>query len=202
MLIRQSDIPRLTQCLWLTEMNPLSLYKAVSISCSTISGFERNTKSTYPNHSHLRFLSSLRESPQPDLLSIFTMSYKNSSKQDSFRGQDVSIPNKEDSVRLDENADPEFNPAPDGGLEAWLVAAGAACIFFSCLGFANSFGVLQEYYMSHQLRGHSADAIAWIGSVSTFIQFAAGALSGPLFDRYGAWVCSSDTDSGAILTRL
>ncbi|CAF3597018.1 hypothetical protein HG531_012179 [Fusarium graminearum] len=116
------------------------------------------------------------------------MSYKSSSKQDSFRGQDVSIPNKEDSLILDENTDPEFNPAPDGGLEAWLVAAGAACIFFSCLGFANSFGVLQEYYMSHQLRGHSADAIAWIGSVSTFIQFAAGALSGPLFDRYGAWV--------------
>ncbi|KAF5648913.1 riboflavin transporter MCH5 [Fusarium sp. NRRL 52700] len=82
----------------------------------------------------------------------------------------------------------DISPAPDGGLQAWLVAAGAACIFFSCLGFANSFGVLQEYYMTHQLRGHSDDAIAWIGSVSTFIQFAVGALSGPMFDRYGSWV--------------
>ncbi|KAF9772926.1 hypothetical protein IL306_009332 [Fusarium sp. DS 682] len=81
-----------------------------------------------------------------------------------------------------------LSPAPDGGPRAWLVAAGSACIFFSCLGFANSFGVLQEYYMTHQLRGHSADAIAWIGSVSTFIQFAGGALSGPMFDRYGSWV--------------
>ncbi|KAF4450391.1 hypothetical protein F53441_6515 [Fusarium austroafricanum] len=78
--------------------------------------------------------------------------------------------------------------APDGGLQAWLVAAGAACIFFSCLGFANSFGVLQEYYMTHQLKGHSADQVAWIGSISTFIQFALGVLSGPMFDRYGSWI--------------
>jgi hypothetical protein len=82
---------------------------------------------------------------------------------------------------------------PDGGTQAWLVAAGAACIFFSCLGFANSFGVMQEYYMSHQLQGHSADKIAWIGSMSTFIQFAGGALAGPMFDRYGSWVCSYRT---------
>ncbi|KAF5592352.1 riboflavin transporter MCH5 [Fusarium pseudocircinatum] len=82
----------------------------------------------------------------------------------------------------------DISPAPDGGLQAWLVAAGSACIFFSCLGFANSFGVLQEYYMTHQLKGHSEDAIAWIGSISTFIQFAVGALSGPMFDRYGSWV--------------
>ncbi|KAJ4251885.1 hypothetical protein NW762_011182 [Fusarium torreyae] len=82
----------------------------------------------------------------------------------------------------------DLGEAPDGGLRAWLVAAGAACIFFSCLGFANSFGVLQEYYIRHQLRGNSEDKIAWIGSISTFIQFAAGAISGSMFDRYGSWV--------------
>jgi hypothetical protein len=81
-----------------------------------------------------------------------------------------------------------FGPAPDGGLKAWLVAAGAACTIFSTLGFANSFGVLQEYYAVHQLRGESADRIAWIGSLSAFFQFAAGGIGGPLFDRYGAWV--------------
>ncbi|KAF5547658.1 riboflavin transporter MCH5 [Fusarium napiforme] len=93
---------------------------------------------------------------------------------------------QEEKNVLNDPLDP--SPAPDGGLQAWLVAAGSACIFFSCLGFANSFGVLQEYYMTHQLQGHSEDAIAWIGSVSTFIQFAVGALSGPMFDRYGSWV--------------
>ena len=79
--------------------------------------------------------------------------------------------------------------APDGGLRAWLVAIGAACIFFSTLGFANSFGVFQEYYLEHQLRDKSPDDIAWIGSLSAFLQFAAGAIGGPLFDRFGAWVC-------------
>jgi hypothetical protein len=97
---------------------------------------------------------------------------------------------------------PDDIQVPDGGTQAWLVAAGAACIFFSCLGFANSFGVMQEYYMSHQLQGHSADSIAWIGSMSTFIQFAGGALAGPMFDRYGSWVCSYRTIEGSILMHL
>ncbi|KAL2195934.1 major facilitator superfamily domain-containing protein [Corynascus similis CBS 632.67] len=81
-----------------------------------------------------------------------------------------------------------FPPAPDGGIRAWLVVAGAACIFFSCLGFMNSVGVFQAYYMSHQLRDHSPDTVAWISSLMSFIQFAGGALTGPLFDRFGSWV--------------
>jgi hypothetical protein len=84
----------------------------------------------------------------------------------------------------------DFGDAPDGGTRAWLVAAGGSCVFFSCLGFSNAFGVFQEYYITHQLREETPDRIAWIGSLSAFIQFAAGALGGPLFDRYGAaWVC-------------
>lgn len=79
--------------------------------------------------------------------------------------------------------------APDGGARAWLVALGAAFVFFSGLGFANSFGVFQEYYMTHQLRDKSPDDIAWIGSLAAFLQFLAGAIGGPLFDRYGDWVC-------------
>jgi hypothetical protein len=82
----------------------------------------------------------------------------------------------------------DFGPAPDGGVRAWLVAFGSACIFFSCLGFMNAFGVFQEYYMTHQLIHKSPDEIAWIGSLCAFIQFAAGAIGGPMFDRYGAWV--------------
>ncbi|KAF4340695.1 riboflavin transporter MCH5 [Fusarium beomiforme] len=113
-------------------------------------------------------------------------------EDDAIKLQGLPIPEFSNKMDSDEKAaaDDSLNllPAPDGGLQAWLVAAGSACIFFSCLGFANSFGVLQEYYMTHQLRGHSEDAIAWIGSVSTFIQFAVGALSGPMFDRYGSWV--------------
>ena len=82
----------------------------------------------------------------------------------------------------------DLEKAPDGGLRAWLVAIGAACIFFSTLGFANSFGIFQEYYLQHQLNDKSPDDVAWIGSLSAFLQFAAGAIGGPLFDRFGAWV--------------
>ncbi|KAJ5968083.1 hypothetical protein N7501_004331 [Penicillium viridicatum] len=78
--------------------------------------------------------------------------------------------------------------APDGGLRAWLTTAGAACTFFAALGFANSFGIFEEYYLSHQLKDEPADKIAWIGSLSAFLQLATGAVGGPLFDRYGAWV--------------
>ncbi|KAK5993709.1 Aspyridones efflux protein apdF [Cladobotryum mycophilum] len=90
-----------------------------------------------------------------------------------------------------EKAAPEtshIEPAPDGGAQAWLVAAGAACIFFSCLGFSNSFGTLTEYYLSHQLRGQSPDNVAWIGSLPVFLQFFSGMVGGPLFDRFGVKV--------------
>lgn len=86
------------------------------------------------------------------------------------------------------NHAPDLDTAPDGGLQSWLVAAGGAALFFCCLGFANSFGTFAEYYLSHQLGGHSADDIAWIGSLSVFLQFASGVVGGPLFDRFGAKV--------------
>jgi len=78
--------------------------------------------------------------------------------------------------------------APEGGRRAWLVAAGAALITFSSLGYSNSVGVFQEYYLSHQLKDQSPDDVAWIGSVAAFLQLALGTLAGPMFDRYGAWV--------------
>lgn len=83
---------------------------------------------------------------------------------------------------------PDFGPVPDGGVRAWLVAAAAGFIFFSALGYANSFGVYQEYYMAHQLHNESPDKVAWVGSLAAFLQMAAGVIGGPLFDRFGAWV--------------
>ncbi|KAJ0419388.1 major facilitator superfamily domain-containing protein [Aspergillus carlsbadensis] len=80
------------------------------------------------------------------------------------------------------------NPAPDGGLRAWLVAGGAAAIFLSTLGLANSFGAFESYYLRHQLSNESESRIAWIGSLQSFLQFFSGMLGGPLFDRYGALV--------------
>ncbi|KAL2832990.1 major facilitator superfamily domain-containing protein [Aspergillus cavernicola] len=79
-------------------------------------------------------------------------------------------------------------PTPDGGLRAWIVAAGAASVFFCTLGLANSFGAFEEYYLTHQLKGDTASAISWIGSLQSFLQFFSGMLGGPLFDRFGAKV--------------
>ncbi|KAL2140412.1 hypothetical protein VTI28DRAFT_3832 [Corynascus sepedonium] len=83
---------------------------------------------------------------------------------------------------------PDISEAPEGGLRAWLVVVGSGFVFFSCLGFVNTFGVFQQYYMSHQLRNHTPDNIAWIGALMAFVQSGAGAITGSLFDRFGARV--------------
>ncbi|KAK7970081.1 hypothetical protein PG988_009154 [Apiospora saccharicola] len=53
---------------------------------------------------------------------------------------------KEAPLTMDE----EYGAAPDGGLKAWLVAAGGASVFFCCLGFAKSFGTFSQYYATYQ----------------------------------------------------
>ncbi|KAL2854506.1 major facilitator superfamily domain-containing protein [Aspergillus pseudoustus] len=90
------------------------------------------------------------------------------------------------SLNHPEPGQTETNVAPDGGLRAWLVAAGAAAIFFSTLGLANSFGAFESYYIRHQLSSESESTISWIGSLQSFLQFFSGLLGGPLFDRYGS----------------
>ncbi|CAO2654668.1 Nn.00g114010.m01.CDS01 [Neocucurbitaria sp. VM-36] len=107
---------------------------------------------------------------------------------DSPDMNEKSISRSNPSDEIVDNEIAAYGPAPDGGLRAWLNAAGGFCIFFSCLGFTSCFGILQEYYSSHQLRDGSMDDIAWIGSLASFIQFAGGAIGGPMFDRFGAWM--------------
>ncbi|KAH6658446.1 putative MFS monocarboxylate transporter [Truncatella angustata] len=78
-----------------------------------------------------------------------------------------------------------FDPAPDGGAQAWLVVAGGGTVFFCCLGFTNTFGAFESYYLTHQLSDKTADEVAWIGSLAGFLMFAVGLIAGPLFDRIG-----------------
>jgi MFS family permease len=54
--------------------------------------------------------------------------------------------------------------------------------------YSNAFGVFEEYYLTHQLRERSADDVAWIGSLASFLQLGTGLIGGPLFDRFGAKV--------------
>ncbi|KAK6822867.1 hypothetical protein PG987_014412 [Apiospora arundinis] len=108
----------------------------------------------------------------------------NTANNNSFDSANLSS-GPVDHEKTDPTADDE---APEGGARAWLAAAGGASIFFSTLGFANSFGTFEEYYLTHQLQGESASKISWIGSLAVFIQFFVGMVAGPLFDRYGSKV--------------
>jgi hypothetical protein len=54
---------------------------------------------------------------------------------------------------------------------------------FATLGYANAFGVYQDYYQFTGFPERSAADISWIGSVQLFLQFSLGAGSGPLYDR-------------------
>ncbi|TQV98251.1 hypothetical protein V2A60_007992 [Cordyceps javanica] len=112
---------------------------------------------------------------------------------ESHSGAASTLDTKEVLPHDDQVHDEDDDDFPDGGLRAWLVIAGGASIFFCCLGFGNSFGTFEAYYLAHQLQGYSPDSVAWIGSVSAFLPFATGVLGGPLFDRYGAKVVRPGT---------
>lgn len=81
-----------------------------------------------------------------------------------------------------------FPPPPDGGAHAWMTVAGCFLGVFVQFGLANSFGVFQEYYESHQLAGYSASTISWIGGIQQFLLFFGGLFIGRVFDAHGAHV--------------
>ncbi|KZT35857.1 MFS general substrate transporter [Sistotremastrum suecicum HHB10207 ss-3] len=73
-------------------------------------------------------------------------------------------------------------PPPDGGLEAWLVVAGATALNMASGGFIVAWGLFQAFYENRVLSSHGSAEIAWIGS----LQYALGSLpcllTGRLFD--------------------
>ncbi|KAI0057034.1 MFS general substrate transporter [Artomyces pyxidatus] len=99
-----------------------------------------------------------------------------------------SVDDKNDasSISIDEIEDglatPVDNPSPvmDGGAQAWCTLVGAFLTAFCTFGYANAFGVFQDYYT----RSHAASAshISWIGSTQVFLLIAMGLPSGKLLD--------------------
>ncbi|KAF8272784.1 MFS general substrate transporter [Lactarius quietus] len=90
---------------------------------------------------------------------------------------------KGDAVNFDsEPRNQAQDDYPDGGLRAWLVVLGAACASFSTGGYANSWGVFQEYYENDLLKGTSPSTIAWIGSLQAALMAFPALISGRLFD--------------------
>ncbi|VDB97969.1 unnamed protein product [Peniophora sp. CBMAI 1063] len=72
---------------------------------------------------------------------------------------------------------------PDGGLLAWLQVAGSFFLVFVAWGTFNTFGAFQTYYEEELLKGTSASAISWVGSIGGFMIMIFGVLSGPIFDK-------------------
>lgn len=62
-------------------------------------------------------------------------------------------------------------PPVDGGYQAWLLLAGCFVINVLIWGFAFSFGVLQEYYTTHEPFSAHPDGIPSIGTVATGLMY-------------------------------
>ncbi|KAF7855424.1 hypothetical protein EAF04_010167 [Stromatinia cepivora] len=71
-------------------------------------------------------------------------------------------------------------PPPDGGTTAWLHVLLTHLVFFNSWGFANSYGIFQQYYTISLNRPESD--IAWIGSVQVFLLFFVGVIGGRASD--------------------
>ncbi|OBT94427.1 hypothetical protein VE01_07211 [Pseudogymnoascus verrucosus] len=74
---------------------------------------------------------------------------------------------------------------PDGGLEAWMVVAGAWGACFCSWGWINSVGVFQEYYGKNILKEYTPGTVSWILCLEAFFLLALAPVIGKLFDRYG-----------------
>lgn len=89
------------------------------------------------------------------------------------------------SSPVKENSDAKNDGAPNGGLRAWLVVAGAFINFMIAFGLLNVFGSFQYHYQK-KWEGASTATITWIGSIQLFLLFLGGLFVGPAFDKYGS----------------
>ncbi|KPM37445.1 hypothetical protein AK830_g9108 [Neonectria ditissima] len=95
-------------------------------------------------------------------------------------GNDINADNHSDSVTPPEDRNEIPPPPPDGGLRAWCVCLAGHLVFMNTWGWINSFGVFQTYYK--ELLGRTASEISWIGSITVFLLFFVGTLTGRLVD--------------------
>ncbi|KAK5097814.1 hypothetical protein LTR70_002856 [Exophiala xenobiotica] len=70
----------------------------------------------------------------------------------------------------------------DGGVRAWLQVLGCFFLWFNLWGYTFAFGTFQNFYEREYLLGTPASAIAWIGSIQSFLLIISGLWTGPIFD--------------------
>ena len=89
---------------------------------------------------------------------------------------------QEDKEERDKLPEPTADPAPDGGLTAWLQVFGSFWAWFNTFGLTNAFGEFQTYYSQTRFSGESPALISLIGSIQPFVLILFGFLAGPLWD--------------------
>ncbi|RDW80164.1 hypothetical protein BP6252_04802 [Coleophoma cylindrospora] len=71
-------------------------------------------------------------------------------------------------------------PPPDGGTRAWLQVFQGHLAIFNTMGYINSYGLFEQYYVSNL--GLNSSDLAWPGSVQIFLFCLLATVSGRLFD--------------------
>lgn len=69
----------------------------------------------------------------------------------------------------------------NGGFTAWSQVFVSFLLVVNGFGYFSSFGLFQSHWV--EALGSSASDIAWVGSLSLFLLFMLGSVSGPLMDR-------------------
>lgn len=95
---------------------------------------------------------------------------------------------------------------PDGGFRAWLQVLGCFFLWFNLWGYTFAFGTFQNFYEQQYLTTTSSSAIAWIGSIQSFLLIISGLWTGPIFDwgyyMYLIYFGSSLSTLGAFMLSL
>ncbi|GAA5889366.1 hypothetical protein JCM8208_007856 [Rhodotorula glutinis] len=102
---------------------------------------------------------------------------KEAARRAASEGGDAEKGAAEDAAAV-----PPVEDYPDGGLEAWLVVAGAWCISFTAFGYPNSFGVLLSYLLQNNLSNHTESDLAWIGAFQIAANLFCAVFAGKAFD--------------------
>lgn len=74
--------------------------------------------------------------------------------------------------------DEENAEYPEGGMQAWLVVAGAWCAMIPSMGLLNTIGVIHAWMAEHQLEHYSESTAGWIVSAYAFFLYIGAAQIG------------------------
>ncbi|KAK9441950.1 Major facilitator superfamily domain, general substrate transporter [Metarhizium brunneum] len=80
----------------------------------------------------------------------------------------------------------DASPSPTSpriGRRRWLQILSTFIVFMNTWGFLLTSGAFQAHYELFLIRDQSSSNIAWISTTSAFLVFAAGIVTGPLYDR-------------------